>query len=168
MLDTRRLDYMVQMQQRDSIRTRVDRRVSRIRKNLGQLSPWKKAVYIPQRLLSQALRLTYAVAASLGFRFVPFFLKNAYYISMVAEKNYRPRPWPGQVTLFRASSHWDPRLALDLGWKTLAEGGVEVFELPGNHDDLVFQEENIRALAGQLRAWLERSDVAVARLKQRA
>jgi thioesterase domain-containing protein/acyl carrier protein len=168
MLDTRRFHYMVQMRRNDSLRMRIDRRVARFRGNITPLSPWEKAVYIPQRLFTRALCLTYGVAATLGFRSVPSFMKSAYYISTVAEKNYQPRPWPGQVTLFRASSHWDPRLSLDLGWKTLAKGGVEVFELPGNHDDLIFEEQNIRALAEQLRAWLERSDIAMAQLKRPA
>jgi thioesterase domain-containing protein len=61
------------------------------------------------------------------------------------------------VTLFRASVQPDPRLPLDLGWTPFAEGGVEVFELPGDHD-LVFREPNIQVLAAQLRACLERSE----------
>jgi hypothetical protein len=48
------------------------------------------------------------------------------------------------------------------------KGEVEVFELPGNHDDLVFQEKNIRALAEQLRAWLERSNIAKYQVKRPA
>jgi thioesterase domain-containing protein/acyl carrier protein len=168
MLDTRLYNYTAQMQRNDSMRTRVGRRIARFWRNYGHLSPWEKAVYAPQRLFTRALCLTYRVAASLGFRSVPSFMKSVYHICTVAEKSYRPRPWPGQVTLFRASGHWDPSLALDLGWKPFAEGGVEVFELPGNHDDLVFQEESIRALANQLRDWLERSDYALAQLNRPA
>jgi thioesterase domain-containing protein len=73
--------------------------------------------------------------------------------------NYQLRPWCGQVTLFRTSVQPDPRLPQDLGWTPLAEGGVEVYELPGDHD-LVFREPNIRVMAAQLRARLERSNPA--------
>jgi amino acid adenylation domain-containing protein len=168
MLDTRRCDYMVEMERNDPVRTRVERRVARFRRNFAPLRAWEKATYIPQRLLTRALCITYSVATSLGFRSVPSFMKSVYYISTVAERNYRLRPWPGRVTLFRASGHWDPRLSLDLGWRTLAKGGIEVFEVPGTHDDLVFNEQNIRALAEQLRAWLEKSDIAMAELKRPA
>ena len=90
---------------------------------------------------------------------MPSFLKSTEDISWVAAINYRPKPWPGPITLFRASAQPDPRLPWDLGWTPLAEGGVEVYELPGDHD-LVFREENIRVLAEQLRARLTLSDAA--------
>ena len=73
--------------------------------------------------------------------------------------SYEPKPWSGRITLFRASEQPDPRLPRDLGWTAFAEGGVEVYELPGDHD-LVFREPNIQILAEQVRNHLERSDAA--------
>jgi hypothetical protein len=50
-------------------------------------------------------------------------------------------------------------LPLDLEWAPLAEGGVEICDLPGDHD-LIFREPNIQVLAAQIRARLERSNAA--------
>ena len=92
---------------------------------------------------------------------MPSFMKNTFYVSRAAAMNYRAKPWPGRVTVFRASIQRDTRLPRDLGWTPLAEGGVEVCDLPGDHDS-IFQEPNIQIFAEQLRARLERSEAAVA------
>jgi thioesterase domain-containing protein len=162
MLDSRQRDYMALMQRKDSVRTRFDRRIARFLGNFMPLSFKQKANYLREKFFTRSLRRFYMVALALNFHSVPSFLKSTEEISWVAAINYRPRPWLGPVTLFRASAQPDPRLPWDLGWTPLAEGGVEVYELPGDHD-LVFREENIRVLAEQLRARLELSDAAVAR-----
>jgi len=159
MLDSRQLDCMIALQKKQSIVERIDRRIARFLGNFVSLSPAEKAAYLREKLITRALRRVYTAATALGFRSVPSFMKSADDISWVAAVNYRARPWPGPITLFRASVQPDPRLPLDLGWTKLAEGGVEVYELPGDHD-LVFREPNIRVLAAQLRARLERSDAA--------
>jgi len=71
------------------------------------------------------------------------------------------------VTLFRAAIQPDPRLPKDLGWTPLAQGGVEVYELPGDHD-LVFLDPNIQVLAAQLRARLEHCDAVEVRVSEPA
>ena len=162
MLDSRQRDYMALMQKKDSVRTRFDRRITRFLGNFMPLSFKQKVDYLRDKFFTRSLRRFYMVALALNFRSVPSFLKSTEEISWVAAINYHPKPWPGPVTLFRASAQPDPRLPWDLGWTPLAEGGVEVYELPGDHD-LVFREENIRVLAEQLRARLEISDAAVAR-----
>jgi thioesterase domain-containing protein len=162
MLDSRQRDYMALMLGKDSVRTRFDRRITRFLGNFMPLPFKQKINYLQEKFFTRTLRRFYMVAIALNFRSVPSFLKSTEEISWVAAINYRPRPWPGPVTLFRASAQPDPRLPWDLGWSPLAEGGVEVYELPGDHD-LVFREENIRVLAEQLRARLELSDAVVAR-----
>ncbi|MGA2672928.1 MAG: condensation domain-containing protein [Terracidiphilus sp.] len=159
MLDSRQLDCMIALQRDQPMLERFDRRIARFLGNFASLSLREKAAYLREKLITRALRRVYTVAAALGFRSVPSFMKSTDDISWVAAMNYRPQPWPGPITLFRASVQPDPRLPLDLGWTKLAEGGVEVYELPGDHD-LVFREPNIRVLAAQLRARLERSDAA--------
>lgn len=162
MLDSRQRDYMALMQKKDSVRTRFDRRITRFLGNFMPLSFKQKADYLRDKFFTRSLRRLYMMAMALNFRTVPSFLKSTEEISWVAAINYHPKPWPGPVTLFRASAQPDPRLPWDLGWTPLAEGGVEVYELPGDHD-LVFKEENIRVLAEQLRVRLEISDAAAAR-----
>ena len=157
MLDSRQRDYMVVMQRKDSVRSRFDRRMARFFGNIGRLSFLEKIDYLWDKFYTRTLRRIYTVAAALGIRSVPSFMKSTDDISWVAAMNYRPQPWPGSMTLFRASAQPDPRLPRDLGWSPLAQGGVEVYELPGDHD-LVFQEPNIQVLAEQIRICLEKSD----------
>ena len=159
MLDSRQRDYMALMQKKDSVRTRFDRRITRFLGNFMPLSFKQKVDYLREKFVTRSLRRLYTVSTALKFHSVPSFLKSTEDISWVAAINYRPKPWPGPITLFRASAQPDPRLPWDLGWTPLAEGGVEVYELPGDHD-LVFREENIRVLAEQLRARLTLSDAA--------
>ena len=167
MLDSRQRDYMVVMQRSDSVRTRLDRRLARFWNNFFPLSPREKFNYLREKLFTRTLRHFYTLASATGMRSVPSFMKSTEDISWVAAINYRPKPWPGPITLFRASVQPDPRLPWDLGWSRLAEGGVETYELPGDHD-LVFREQNIRVLAQQLRTRLELSDAAAARVRDSA
>ncbi len=46
--------------------------------------------------------------------------------------------------------------APDLGWGGLAEGGVEVDEIPGDHYSIL-REPNVQALADRLRETLDSS-----------
>jgi thioesterase domain-containing protein len=163
MLDSRQRDYMVVMLSQDSVRTRLDRRVARFLRNFGPLSFGEKVAFLKEKLFTRTLRHVYSLATACGFRSVPSFMKSTEDISWVAAMNYHPQPWHGPITLFRATEQPDPRLPQDLGWTPLAKGGVEVFELPGDHD-LVFVEPNIQVLAEQLRARLQLSDAAEARL----
>jgi thioesterase domain-containing protein/NRPS condensation-like uncharacterized protein len=167
MLDSRQRDYLAVMQHQDSVRVKVDRRIARFRGNLSSLSLSEKVDYMWKKLFTRFLRRTYMLATLLGFRTVPSFMKSTDDVSWVAAMNYQPRRWPGPITLFRASVQPDPRLPLDLGWTPFAEGGVEVLELPGDHD-LVFQEPNIQVLAAQLRARLEDCDAAETRVSEPA
>jgi len=48
----------------------------------------------------------------------------------VAERNYKPLPYPGRVAIFRAKGlYHDP----DLGWKQFLTGVLEVYDIPGTH-----------------------------------
>jgi amino acid adenylation domain-containing protein len=73
-----------------------------------------------------------------------------------AFREYKPRPYPGRLTLFRArmqplfSSH-----APDSGWEWLAAGGLEIRVVPGNHLGML-QEPHVQVLAQQLRDCLGR------------
>jgi thioesterase domain-containing protein len=165
MLDSRQRDYMHLMHRQDSIRTTLDRRIARFLNNVNSLSWGERVEYVRKKLFTRALRRFYGLVLALGFRTAPSFLKSTDDISWIAAMKYAPRNWPGKITLFRASIQPDPRLPNDLGWKSLAEGGVEVYQLPGDHD-LVFQEPNIHVLAEQLRACLERSELVEAPLRE--
>ena len=167
MLDSRQRDCVVHAQRNDSVRVQFDRRIARFLGNLADLSLAEKIGYLWDKLFTRGLRQIYRLAAALGFRTVPSFMKSTDDITWVAAMNYQPRPWPETVTLFRTAIQPDPRLPMDLGWTPYAQGGLEVYELPGDHD-LVFREPNIHALAAQLRVRLERSDPARIRVSEPA
>jgi len=70
--------------------------------------------------------------------------------------DYRPKPYPGKVTLFRAEHQddaWGAAHDPQLGWGAWAQGGVEVHTIPGSHIHMVI-EPNVRVLAEKLRRCL--------------
>jgi len=73
---------------------------------------------------------------------------------------YRPQPYPGRITLFASE---EQPTAIDvardpcLGWGAWAEGGVEVYRVPGRHLDVI-REPNVRVLAARLSQCLARTE----------
>jgi thioesterase domain-containing protein len=70
--------------------------------------------------------------------------------------NYRPRQYPGPLTLFRSRVHhlfcsFDPAC----GWREFARGGVDLHIIPGAHET-VMDEPYVRELAREVRRALER------------
>jgi len=81
------------------------------------------------------------------------YILAAHYKAML---NYRPEPYPGQVTLFKTQrrSLFGP-FDLDMGWNNLATGGVEIREVVGFHGNLLL-EPDVQNLAEQMRATLDK------------
>ncbi len=74
-----------------------------------------------------------------------------------AVRHYRPDFYPGRVTVFRSvDSLGEVFLDSFLGWQVLAEGRVELREIPGRHHTM-FDEPNVEALAVELRRYLDAS-----------
>jgi len=69
---------------------------------------------------------------------------------------YRPRAYPGRVTLFRtrAQNAFSPH-GVDKGWSRLALGGVEIKKIPGNHVNL-YEQPHVQVFVEQLRDSLDR------------
>ncbi|MBN2312143.1 MAG: amino acid adenylation domain-containing protein [Candidatus Hydrogenedentes bacterium] len=77
-----------------------------------------------------------------------------------ALRRYTPGVYPGRVTLFRAENQpFRKRTERDpsLGWGQLAEGGVDVRIVPGNHV-VMFRKPFIEQLGTGLRACLDEAD----------
>jgi amino acid adenylation domain-containing protein len=79
-------------------------------------------------------------------------LARVFRCNLKAYQAYTPEPYPGRVTLFRASERVVNSPALE--WSGLAEGGVEVFTVPGDHTTMIADKDNVKILADQLRACL--------------
>jgi amino acid adenylation domain-containing protein/non-ribosomal peptide synthase protein (TIGR01720 family) len=76
-----------------------------------------------------------------------------------AWRNYTPKPYTGRITLFRsAESVAEYSQEPDMGWGKLAQGGVEIYDVPGDHLSML-QEPNVQVLAEALRACLEKEYV---------
>jgi acyl transferase domain-containing protein/thioesterase domain-containing protein/acyl carrier protein len=83
-------------------------------------------------------------------------------VNAYAGANYRPKVYPGTLTLFRSTN----RGPLDgndefLGWGGLVSGGIEVHHIPSTHSNIL-QEPGIRILSAKLRECLDRDPTLAA------
>jgi len=72
---------------------------------------------------------------------------------------YRPGPYAGAVTLFRAADEHAELSSLTdgetFGWRELAQGGVDVHDVPGSHVSMA-RSPNVQMLAEKLGAAIDR------------
>jgi acyl transferase domain-containing protein/thioesterase domain-containing protein len=97
---------------------------------------------------------------------LPKFLVNDYDVNEFAVAQYRPAFYPGDITIFRAEeglASRDVRFGPDLGWRRFAGGGVEVREIPGDHNDLM-KPPNVGVLAREVTSCLARRQAEASRL----
>ncbi len=67
--------------------------------------------------------------------------------------HYHPTPYPGMLTLFRAEVQpYELVKSRDLGWNAVAEGDIEILDVPGTHDTLIEQPVLLDALRDVLAA----------------
>ncbi|MBK9146341.1 MAG: amino acid adenylation domain-containing protein [Flavobacteriales bacterium] len=97
-------------------------------------TPLKNAIY--RWIVRRALRNGAAVPT----RFRNFHIIDTYDSAVLA---YDPKPWKGALTVLKAQDSWGPK---EMGWETLAQGGLEVKVLLGGHYNII-KEPNVRALA---------------------
>ena len=88
---------------------------------------------------------------------LPRILQDVREAGYLANRRYRPGPYRGRVVLFRAEvrSAADAASA-DMGWSRLAQGGVEIREVPGDHVDMLLMPQ-VASLAQQLADSIARS-----------
>jgi aspartate racemase len=67
---------------------------------------------------------------------------------------YRPRPYPGRITLFMPQRNYAFVTDPGMGWGPMATGGLNVVELPIN-PGAMFNEPFVQLLAEKLRACLD-------------
>jgi len=86
-------------------------------------------------------------------------LLEIYRINALAHVKYRPDPCRVPLTLFRAADGLDGS-DLQLGWTSLALGGVEVVVVPGRHETLI-GPAFARGFARELETRMQRNEAAV-------
>jgi aspartate racemase len=115
---------------------------------------FRKLKYAPAKAKHKLYRRAYKIYRRYG-RPLPPALRNIEEINFAAVKDYQPRTYFGDVTLFLAS---DLTADYDLhdGWRELVQGDVETYEIPGNHINII-KEPHVGALAERLKACLDRA-----------
>jgi thioesterase domain-containing protein/acyl carrier protein len=104
-----------------------------------------------------ALRVGHALGAVFPQRYRYESIQESW---LMAESRYRPAPWAGRATLFRAREETAVSLwtAFEVdeahGWRRYLAGGVDVEMCPGNHSTMC-EEPNVRALAARLRGAID-------------
>jgi thioesterase domain-containing protein len=84
-------------------------------------------------------------------------------VNMNAFYHYEAKPYRGPLTLFRAAEQpYELNTSRNLGWDAVAQGGIQIVDIPGTHDTLIEQPKLLVALAEVLAA------AAVTRPSQRA
>jgi amino acid adenylation domain-containing protein len=77
-----------------------------------------------------------------------------------AMQTYEPRPYPGQITLFKALTPSDKvEWPADYGWSAQASGGLKIVPVPGRHLT-IFEDKNVGALAKALEDALQATVIA--------
>jgi amino acid adenylation domain-containing protein len=132
--------------------------------NLNQLETSEKLVYLWQRILLNFNK------SFPGFSRVYLKLKNRWRSpqalryqkilenNLQAQNRYIPQPYSGKITLFRAQirppkDYYTP----SGGWENLALGGVEMYDIPGDHLSLLLKKSNLKILARQLKVCLDKA-----------
>ena len=75
-----------------------------------------------------------------------------------AERNYQPQPYQGKIIFFQAAEKL-PGMDSDSssGWDEFATRGLDIHQVPGNHENMVF-DPHARVLAEKLKRCLEMAE----------
>ena len=80
-------------------------------------------------------------------------MKRAYEL---AGMDYIPQVYSGKIVLFRRKEKITPQQTQrQHGWTGLATGGLEIIEVPGDHNSIM-SEPHVKVLAHELTNWLKR------------
>jgi thioesterase domain-containing protein len=123
----------------------------RVGKHVGNLAalPWRnRPAYIIERIRR--------IVKEIRHDPLPHSAPNVQEALWFALNRYVPQTYPGRVTVLRASTRaarsYDEE---SLGWAALATGGVEVYDVPGDHWSMI-TEPHVRVLAKTLEACIDK------------
>jgi thioesterase domain-containing protein/acyl carrier protein len=165
LFDTWGPDYLQHMPSKRDPYIRMVRLVERLDLHLGNFLAAEggraKLDYVKTKMKRVRRRIAFIAERSARKwekRLLPRALRKVESTGMRAREVYVPRPYPGKITLFRASKQ-PAGVAPDphLGWGPLALGGVDVYEVPGYHGAIVY-EPRARILSEQLADALRKSE----------
>ena len=159
MLDTFLMNGVRASSQRRSLLESMKRRTASLGWHVGRLlSGPQRREYLKEDLaerldaiVGQGQQFIYGILRARGLS-IPKFLHRAKDVNWFAALRYEALPYAGRVTLFRAItplSFIDMPTDRELGWGPLAQGGVEVHEIPGTHREIM-REPNVSVLAHEV------------------
>ena len=71
---------------------------------------------------------------------------------------YKPRPYAGTITICRALVQpIDFEAQPDLGWSTVAQGGVDIYDVPGSHTSFFWDDNAVQILARKVEECIQSS-----------
>jgi len=91
---------------------------------------------------------------------IPVSLRDFYIVENFVEAigAYKPKKYSGKIVLFRSmESEALVNQGAELGWGGVAEGGVKVHNVPGNHMSVIENDEHVGILVKELSAEIEQS-----------
>ncbi len=138
LMDTHRPDASLNLWKR--IKNRIDRFFVPLRTN-----------YYLMKLSSRRAQHPLQIPASDAPGREIKYIRRSYHRTI---RRYRPRPYPGKLTLLVSEARW--RSNLRLGWQALARGGIEIHKLPGNHHTYI--RENVEIAANKLQECLVKAE----------
>ncbi|MBZ5595292.1 MAG: alpha/beta fold hydrolase [Acidobacteriia bacterium] len=135
---------------------------------------FSRLLFGPERLGYVKLKVGHRVLRTICWycdktgRPLPQQARKLYDVQSFAAANYVPKVYPGRLDLFRAKvKHQLEIHDGELGWGRLAQGGVAVHEVPGDHLTMNVGG-NLQILAEQLKACLEQAQHRPARVSHRS
>ncbi len=145
MLDTFQLGYWRNVSARVSFRKRSRSCFRVIRLHLERLAAGPGRIdYLMDRIGSKYVSLLYRFRAD---RAGTHRLGTVDHLNWYAARKYVARPYPDNMILFRAMERGpDEEYDYLLGWGGMAKGGIEVYDIPGGHEEMG-NEPNIQVLA---------------------
>jgi hypothetical protein len=115
------------------------------------------------RLMYKSYKVTSKVASKTPNKKPPGLLQNLKRVYHFAGVEYVPKVYPGKLVLFRAREHsasilYDP----NKGWAGLPTGGLEIIDVPGDHNSMLKNDADVRVLAQEVNQCLARAHNAAA------
>lgn len=127
------------------------------------LSPVRAIAYLYERLENLARIVGRNLGISIYQRIysiyrrknwpLPRLLRRPRYANLLARKTYRAEPYNGDAVLFRGKPYAWMHSDAHAGWRELVKGRLETFDLPGSHDEILY-EPSLGLLCERLEAHL--------------
>jgi thioesterase domain-containing protein/acyl carrier protein len=161
MLDTWQVGHIRDLNTKDKRSQKLARRAGKAMVHLSRLCAGPdRLAYFQNYMGSSRRSLVSTMYLAMLSRYLrsgrplPRILRAPNQVNLFASLRYVAQPYPGRITMFRATGGItleEPRYGEFLGWQNIAQGGVEVCEVPGNHKDILL-EPNVQILAREVAA----------------